>query len=292
MSERFDLLIRNATIVDGTKAPRYQGDIGVRDGRIEQIGRLDRARADLEVEASGKVAAPGFIDAHTHDDRLMLSAPDMAPKISQGVTTVVAGNCGISLAPFGSDARNPVTPPMDLLEDEEGWFRFPTFGAYVETLRDKPAATNCALLVGHTTLRVGIMDDLQRSATQSEIGRMREMVREALGAGAIGVSTGLYYEPAAAAPAQEVIEVCQPLAEFGGLYCTHMRNEAEHVIDSLDESFRVGRELGVPVVISHHKVNGIANHGRSKETLALIARYIPEQRIGLDCYPIARPRRS
>ena len=135
MSERFDLLIRNATIVDGTKAPRYEGDIGVRDGRIEQIGRLDRARADVEVDASGKVAAPGYIDAHTHDDRLMLSAPDMAPKISQGVTTVVAGNCGISLAPFGGDAKNPVTPPMDLLDDEERWFRFPTFGAYVETLR-------------------------------------------------------------------------------------------------------------------------------------------------------------
>ena len=285
MSERFDLLIRNATIVDGTKAPRYEGDIGVRDGRIEQIGRLDRARADVEVDASSKVAAPGFIDAHTHDDRLMLSAPDMAPKISQGVTTVVAGNCGISLAPFGGDAKNPVTPPMDLLDDEERWFRFPTFGAYVETLRDRPAATNSALLVGHTTLRVGIMDNLQRSATQTEIGRMREMVREGLGAGAIGVSTGLYYEPAAAAPTREVIDICQPLAEFGGLYCTHMRNEAEHVIDSLNESFRVGRELGVPVVISHHKVNGIANHGRSKDTLALIARYLPEQPIGLDCYP-------
>ena len=285
MSEQFDLLIRNATIVDGTKAPRYGGDIGVRQGLIAKIGRLDGARADVEVDATRKVAAPGFIDAHTHDDRLMLSAPDMAPKISQGVTTVVAGNCGISLAPFASDARHPVTPPMDLLDDEGSWFRFPTFRAYVETLREKPAATNSALLVGHTTLRVGTLDDLQRSATQAEIGRMRESVREALAAGAIGVSTGLYYEPAAAAPTQEIIEVCRPLAEYGGLYCTHMRNEAEHVLDSLDESFRVARELGVPVVISHHKVNGIANHGRSKETLAFIARHMPTQSIGLDCYP-------
>src|SRR4029077_5087004 len=125
-------LIRNATIVDGTKAPRYEGDIGVRDGRIEQIGRLDRARADLEVEASGKVAAPGFIDAHTHDDRLMLSAPDMAPKISQGVTTVVAGNCGISLAPLQLRGRE-APPPLDLMGDSAA-FRYATFKAYIDEL--------------------------------------------------------------------------------------------------------------------------------------------------------------
>jgi N-acyl-D-amino-acid deacylase len=110
-------------------------------------------------------------------------------------------------------------------------------------------------------------------------------VREALAAGAIGVSTGLYYEPAAAATTEEVIEVCRPLAEFGGLYCTHMRDESERVLDSLEESFRIGREVGVPVVISHHKVAGIPNHGRSRETLPLIAARMRSQPIGLDCYP-------
>ena len=114
---------------------------------------------------------------------------------------------------------------------------------------------------------------------------MRELASEALAAGAIGVSTGLYYEPAAAAPTAEVIEVCRPLREFGGLYCTHMRNEAERVLDSLDESFRIGREVGVPVVISHHKVNGTPNHGRSRETLAHIQQHMSGQSIGLDCYP-------
>src|SRR5580765_565307 len=96
--EHFDLLVRNATIIDGTKAPRFDGDIGVRDGRIAAVGRLDAARAELEIDASGRIAAPGFIDAHTHDDRLLLSDPEMTPKASQGVTTVIAGNCGISLA--------------------------------------------------------------------------------------------------------------------------------------------------------------------------------------------------
>jgi N-acyl-D-amino-acid deacylase len=114
---------------------------------------------------------------------------------------------------------------------------------------------------------------------------MRELAREALAAGAAGVSTGLYYEPAVAAPTEEVIEVCRPLREAGGLYCTHMRNEAERVLDSLEESFRIGRELGVAVVISHHKVAGTPNHGRSRETLALISRRMREQPIGLDCYP-------
>jgi N-acyl-D-amino-acid deacylase len=287
MTEHYDLLIRNATVVDGTAAPRYAGDIGVRGDRIVRIGPLAEARADVEIDAAGKVAAPGFIDAHTHDDRLLLSSPEMAPKVSQGVTTVIAGNCGISLAPAPSGMQGPVTPPLDLLDGDGGWFRFPTFAAYVEELRARPPASNCALLVGHTTLRVITLDDVDRPATAAEIARMRTMVHEAMAAGAIGASTGLYYEPAAAAPTEEVIETCRPLREFGGLYVTHMRNEAERVMDSLEESFRIGREVGVPVVISHHKVNGTANHGRSGQTLAFIAEQMRDQSIGLDCYPYA-----
>jgi N-acyl-D-amino-acid deacylase len=285
MAQRFDLLITNASIVDGTGAPGYAGDIAVNADRIVQIGHLEKARADLEIDASGKAAAPGFIDAHTHDDRLLLSAPDMAAKVSQGVTTVVAGNCGISLAPMPQGFAGSVTPPLDLLDDTGAWFRFPTFHDYVEELRGQGAATNSALLVGHTTLRVATLDRVDRAASPSEILRMRDMVREAMSAGAIGASTGLYYEPAAAAPPEEVIEVCVPLRQYGGIYCTHMRNEAERVLESLHESFDSGREMGVPVVISHHKVNGLANHGRSPQTLALIERQMRTQPIGLDCYP-------
>src|SRR3982750_2050416 len=138
----YDLLIRNATVVDGTRAPRYEADIAVNNGRIAAIGRLDGAQADVELDISGRIAAPGFIDAHTHDDRLMLSAPDMAPKVSQGVTTVVAGNCGISLAPAPHGMRAPVTPPIDLVDDEGGWFRFRTFASFGEALGASPAATN------------------------------------------------------------------------------------------------------------------------------------------------------
>jgi N-acyl-D-amino-acid deacylase len=215
----------------------------------------------------------------------MLSSPDMAPKVSQGVTTVIGGNCGVSLAPMPRPIPNPVTPPLNLLDDHGSWFHFPTFASYLDELRAHPAATNCAMLVGHTTLRVATMSDLSKPASSTEIAAMRELVLEAMQAGAIGVSTGLFYEPAIAAPTEEVIEVCSPLKQFKGLYCTHMRNEADHVIDSLEESFRIGREVGVPIVISHHKVTEQANHGRSSETLALIEKNMATQAICLDCYP-------
>jgi N-acyl-D-amino-acid deacylase len=281
----YSLIIRNGTLIDGTRAPRRKGDVALNNGRIARIGDLGDAKADVEIDAAGKIVAPGFIDAHTHDDRLMLSAPDMAPKVSQGVTTVVAGNCGVSLAPAPNGMRKPVTSPIDLLDAEGEWFRFKTFKDYVEALRAAPPATNCALLVGHSMLRVQTMDDLSKPASRAQTSKMQEMVDEALAAGAIGVSTGLYYEPASAAPTEEVIEVCRPLARRNGIYCTHMRDEADRVVDSLEETFRIGRELGVPVVVSHHKVVGTPNHGRSAETLPLIEQAMRAQRIGLDCYP-------
>jgi N-acyl-D-amino-acid deacylase len=282
-SEHYDLIVRNATIIDGTRSPRFRGEIGVRGDRIAKIGALEGARADTEIDGTGLIAAPGFIDAHTHDDRMLLSNPDMAPKVSQGVTTVVAGNCGISLA--HSPANGASTPPLDLLDGSGAWFRFPTFRAYREELAAHPAAINATCLVGHTTFRVAAMDRLDRAATPAEIARMREMAHESLAAGAIGVSTGTAYPPAACAPTEELIEICRPLSEFGGLYVTHMRNEDDHVTDSIEETCLIGRTLKVPVVISHHKTVGLKNHGRSVETLKLILQRMREQPLALDCYP-------
>src|SRR5260221_169856 len=166
-----------------------------------------------------------------------------------------------------------------------GWSRLRTFRDAVADRDAHPGPTNCALLVGQTMLRVQTRDNLEGAACRADIGRMRELADEALAAGAIGVSTGLYYEPASAAPTEEVIDICRPLAKRNGLYVTHMRDEGAHVLDSLEETFRIGRELGVPVVVSHHKVAGQPNHGRSKETLPLIAERMKRQQIGLDCYP-------
>jgi N-acyl-D-amino-acid deacylase len=155
----YDLIIRGATVIDGTRAPRYDADIAVKDGRIAAIGRLEGEAAEVDIDGSGRIAAPGFIDSHTHDDRLMLSAPEMTAKVSQGVTTVIAGNCGISLAPAPNAMRSPVTPPLDIVDDEGSWFRFRTFAEYVEALAGATAESNCALLVGHTMLRVQTMDN-------------------------------------------------------------------------------------------------------------------------------------
>ncbi|MBV8031418.1 MAG: amidohydrolase family protein, partial [Betaproteobacteria bacterium] len=174
----YDLVIRNATIVDGTGAPRFEADLGVSNAKLSRIGSITE-KGKSEIDAKGKIAAPGFIDAHTHDDRLMLSAPEMAPKVSQGVTTVVAGNCGVSLAPTPRGMKKPVMPPMDLMDPDGSAFRFPTFRSYVEELGKKPAATNCALLVGHTMLRAQTMEDVEKPANAKEIAAMRALVEEA-----------------------------------------------------------------------------------------------------------------
>lgn len=283
MNDRLDLLIRNALVIDGTGAPRVRADIGVRDDRIVGVGNLAAAQADRIIDASALVAAPGFIDAHTHDDRLLLSDPTMTPKVSQGVTTVVTGNCGISLP--CSPARSATIPPLDLLDADGGWFRFPDFEGYRRTFDEAPAALNAACLVGHTTLRAATMDRLDRPATHEEIAQMRVLAEQALAAGAIGISTGTAYAPAAAATTEEIIAVCQPMTALGGVYVTHMRNEDDRILDAMEETFRIGREVGVPVVISHHKCVGKANHGRSGETLSLIERVSAAQKVGLDCYP-------
>ncbi|BBK44826.1 D-aminoacylase [Allostella vacuolata] len=282
MTQHFDLLVRGGTLFDGTGAPGRLADVGVIGDRIAAVGDLAGATADRVVDASGKAVAPGFIDVHTHDDRALLSNPDMAMKTSQGVTTVVVGNCGVSLSPLAIDHRPP--PPLDLL-GEQDWYRFPRMADYMAAVDAAPAAVNAACLVGHGTLRVGAMDDLLRPATPAEIDRMKERLAEGLAAGAIGMSTGLFYRPANAAPTEEVIALAELLEPVGAIYTSHMRDEGEQVMESLHETFRIGREAGVRAIVSHHKVIGTPNFGRSEETLALIERTRVGQDIGLDCYP-------
>ena len=278
-----EMILRGGTIIDGTGRARYRADVAIAGERIAEIGPgLAKAAGAREIDVSGKVVAPGFIDVHTHDDRALLASPDMSAKASQGVTTVVTGNCGVSLAPLALDRVPP--PPLDLIGDAAD-YAYPRFADYLAALDRSPAALNAACLVGHSTLRVGTMPELHRAARPDEIAMMGERLQEALDAGAIGLSTGLYYAPAFHAPPSEIEALAARLHPAGALYTTHMRDEAEHVIDSLEESFGVGRAAGVPVVVSHHKTTGVANFGRTAETLPKIAATMAGQEIGLDAYP-------
>ncbi|MFO0996409.1 MAG: D-aminoacylase [Alphaproteobacteria bacterium] len=277
-----DIVFRNATVVDGTGAAGFVADVAIADDRILAVGMLASSRAASEIDAKGKVLAPGFIDVHTHDDFVLLSKPDMTPKISQGVTTVVVGNCGVSLAPLDVRGRPPA--PLDLVAGDDQW-HFANFKRYFSALGSDPSAVNSVSLVGHSTLRFGAMDRLDRPATNAEIKGMRGALEEGLDAGAIGFSTGLAYKTAIAAPTEEVIEISRALTAYEALYVTHMRNEGDGIIGSLEETFAIGRAAKVPVVISHHKVAGAPNFGRSKETLPVIATASKSQRVGFDVYP-------
>jgi N-acyl-D-amino-acid deacylase len=279
---RYDLVLRGGRVVDGSGAPSITADVAIAGERIAVVDRLPPGSGREEIDVAGLAVAPGFVDVHTHDDRALLSRPDMAPKVSQGVTTVITGNCGVSLAP--AEPGRPLPPPLDLIGSAEH-FRFRRFGDYLAALDAAPAATNAACLVGHSMLRAQTMDDLGRPANEDEIAAMRERLKEALAAGAIGLSSGLWYAPANAAPKSEIVALARELHQAGALYTTHMRNEGDRVLDSLDETFAVGREADIPVIVSHHKVQGKRNFGRTRETLPKIAAAIAAQPVGLDAYP-------
>ena len=277
-----DYILRGGEVIDGTGRARFRADVTIIGDRIAAVGAAERQAGAREIDVSGKIVAPGFIDVHTHDDRALFATPEMSAKASQGVTTVVTGNCGISLAPLSLDIAPP--PPLDLIGDAAD-YRYGRFADYVADLARTPPAVNAACLVGHSTLRVGAMTALDRPAEPAEIEKMRQSLQEALDAGAIGLSTGLAYAPAEHAPPAEIEALAALLRPAGALYTTHMRNEGSEVLASLEESFAVGRNAGVPVVISHHKTIGRANFGRTTETLPAIAAAVARQEIGLDAYP-------
>ena len=273
-------VLRGGTVVDGTGAARFVADVRIEGERIAGIGaHLDTKDSDV-LDVAGKIVAPGFIDVHTHDDQILLAAPQMLPKISQGVTTVVIGNCGISLAPL---VHADVPPPLNLLGSDK--YVYPTMAAYVAALGETRPAVNVAALVGHSTLRVATMDDPYRCATPAEQSRMVELLREGMDAGATGLSSGVFYATGAAADIEELALLARIAGDAGGVYTTHIRDESDKVIDSLDEAFATGRRGGVPVVVSHHKCAGPRNWGRTVQTLAHIDAARTRQPIALDMYP-------
>jgi N-acyl-D-amino-acid deacylase len=279
-----DTLIRNARVLGGSGAEPVRMDVALRGDRICEIGIALPYEAETVIDGDGLVLAPGFIDVHTHDDTAVIDMPEMLPKLSQGVTTVIVGNCGISASPVVLHGAPP--DPMNLLGDAEA-FRYPTFAMYIAAIGEARPAVNVGALIGHTALRNNHMDRLDRSATEAEIAAMRKQLQDALQGGALGLSTGLAYHSANAASTEEVLALAQPLAAAGAVYTTHMRTETEKILDAMHEAFEIGRLSDVPVIVSHLKCAGIANWGRSSEVLQSLETVRASQRVGCDCYPYA-----
>jgi N-acyl-D-amino-acid deacylase len=278
----FDLVLRGGDIVDGSGAPAFRGDLAIKDGVIRIVGNCEPAVASESIDVTGLIVAPGFIDAHSHDDRYLFSEPDMPAKVRQGVTTVVTGNCGISLAP--NPFKREVPAPLDILGDA-GDFAFDGFADYLAHVDRSPRAANVYPLVGLTTIRVREVSELKDRATATEIEAMRSHCQAALTAGALGVSVGTFYPPAAAANNDEISGVAESLRDIGGVLAVHLRDETDSVLQSLDEAYSLAQALDAPLVLSHHKVAGIRNHGRSSETLRSIAKQRRTRSTSMDVYP-------
>ncbi|WP_136248054.1 N-acyl-D-amino-acid deacylase family protein [Halomonas borealis] len=279
---RHDLLIRRARVLDGTGRAPFTADVAVDGARIVAVGELGDRDAEETIDATGLYLTPGFIDVHTHDDTNVIRAPEMLPKLSQGVTTVVVGNCGISAAPVVLSGEVP--DPMNLLGEAVD-FAYSSFAAYGEAVELARPAVNVAALIGHTSLRSQVMDDFHRPATDDEIAHMREALVKALAEGALGLSSGLAYHNAFHAPDDELAPLVAAVGEAGGLYTTHLRDEFAGQAAAMDEAFATARKNGAPLVISHLKCAGAGNWGQAPRALAQLEGAAGHQRVHCDCYP-------
>lgn len=277
------LVLKGGMVLDGDGGAARRADVAIDGPRILAVAE-DLAVADAEVrDVSGLIVAPGFIDTHTHDDGALIVDPRLVPKTSQGVTTVVVGNCGIALAPVSRPQVEGLGLPA--LAGEAGTFK--TFPDYLAAVAAARPAVNVVPLVGHTTLRQEVMGDPARAATATEIAAMATLLDGAMQAGAAGLSTGLYYGAANSASTAEVVALAMVAAGHGGIYTTHLRDEEDSVTQAMEEAFTIARAADIPVLLSHHKVGGRRNWGRAQETLALIAAARRDHPVMLDVYPYA-----
>jgi N-acyl-D-amino-acid deacylase len=239
----YDVIIRNARIVDGTGSPWYRGEVAIKGDAIALVERRIPGAATREIDARGAVVAPGFIDLHTHARRGIFETPGADNYIRQGVTTLFEG----------PDGGSPI-PLRDFFQ------RIETTGI----------APNMAAFVGQGSVRLRVIGSVNRKATADEIRTMKDIVAENMRDGAFGLSTGLFYDPGVFTPTEEIIELARVAGAMGGIHTSHMRDEAAGVLDSVRETIRIGEEGSLPTMITHHKVAGVRNWGRSADTLRLI----------------------
>lgn len=263
----YDLIIRNGTVIDGTGRTGIAADVGIQDDRIVAVGTVS-GDAKQMIDATDRVIAPGFIDVHSHDDFALLDRPLCDFKIMQGVTTEVIGNCGFGAAPASVAYKNFLQGFGAVLFGPLGQFSWKTTDEFFRLFEARPPSVNVVAQIPHAAVRYGVLGADKRPPSPSELAQMQALVREGMEAGAVGFSTGLYYLPHT--QTEEVIALAKVVAEYGGLYATHMRDEAGRLLDSVNETLRIGEEAGVAVQISHHKAMGRNNWGKVTESLALV----------------------
>ena len=277
-----DTVIRGGRVLDGTGTLMTELDVGIADGRIAALGhRLGSARVALD--ATDLVVAPGFIDMHTHTDFTIPLRPAAEAKVLQGVTTDVTGNCGFS--PFPLDESDAGRAHGAFFEPELHQ-RWPSLSAYAAELTDRRPAINVAPLIGMGAIRLAVLGDDPRTPDQHEVDCMRTLLADALRQGAFGASSGLVYDPGCHAATAELIAVAEPLGRLGGIYATHLRNEADELESAVAEALEIGRRAGCPVHISHHKAIGRRNWGTVERTLAQVDSAVAAGLdVTLDAYP-------
>ena len=275
MTEKYDLIIKNGRIIDGTGNTWFQADIGIMGNEIAAISRTANGmEAKSVLDAAGLVVSPGFIDTHSHDDAYVLIDPQCSQKVLQGVTTDVIGNCGFSLAPLSDAHCNDLRAASALMGGDslgDGFWSLRAFAHYLEKLDAAPLGINVVPLVGHGTIRIAVIGFDNRVPSESEMAQMKQMTEEAMQAGAFGLSTGLIYVPANYAHTEEVIELARVAAKYNGIYATHMRSEGDYEMQAIDETLKIAREAGLAAHIAHHKVAGRKNWGNSRLTLKAFA---------------------
>ena len=255
------MLIKNATIIDGSGKPAYKSDLLIKDDKIDKIGEVGEVDVDRVIDAKGLVVAPGFIDTHSHSDLDVLLHPHVMPKIMQGITTEFLGQDGVSMAPlpgkYISDWRKNIAG-LDGVSDEIDW-NYETTDNYLKMIEKVGPGVNECYLVPHGNIRMEAMGLDNRQPNDEEIEKMKEITRREMEAGAFGLSTGLIYIPCAYSESKEIIEMCKVVAEYDGVFVIHQRSEADTIIDSMNEVIEIGRKSGVRVHWSHFKVAGKKN---------------------------------
>lgn len=266
----YNVIIKNGTIVDGTGKPKFTGDIGINEDTIAEIGNLKNEHAEIEIDAEGKYVAPGFIDVNNHSDtywRIFLD-PEMESMLYQGVTTIVGGNCGSSLAPLTShDVIKSIQKWTDISKINFNWLSMREF---LDELERKKLAINFGSLVGHGTLRRGLVGDEVRDISPQEMRVMKAMLKQAMKEGALGFSTGLVYSHAKLASSREIAELAEIVKKYDGVYATHIRGESHELIRSVEEAIRIAKDTGVRLQISHLKAMGKKNWNLMGEAMSLI----------------------